>query len=134
MFQISRVSRESVWFKAWSRATLQHAIIWSIKTNFNNKYNHDAKLHLFFCLSCHDPLLSFFSGGYPRLALLLYYWLCSISSITCSCFSSLKHSAQTPVSFQEMISLYLIMVSLMAFWRSSLNVKFRRGLFNWFEM
>ena len=58
------------------------------------------------------------------------FFLYNTSLITCYFRSSFKHSVQTGVSTPKMISLYLIMVPLMAFWRSSVDITFRRGTFN----
>ena len=56
----------------------------------------------------------------------------TISSSTWCFWSSLKHSIHIGLSTQKLISLYLIIVSLIAFWRPSLYIKFRRGIFNFF--
>ena len=56
----------------------------------------------------------------------------TISSSTCCFWSSRKHSIRIELSTQKLISLYLIIVSLIAFRRPSLYITFRRGIFNFF--
>ena len=60
------------------------------------------------------------------------FLLCTISSITCCFWSLFNHSIHITLSTPNVISLYFTMVSLEDFWRSSLDVKFWRGIFNSF--
>ena len=57
----------------------------------------------------------------------------TFSSITSPFRSSYKHFIHTGLSTSKIMSLYLIMVSLMAFSSLSLETRFRRGIFYSFD-
>ena len=117
ILQILQIFRMSMPLKAWSPSTLQHVVLWPIKAlkltwNLWVYQLQELRLYLLSCLPiCHHPLPCFPEGA-SKPAFLPhqpYYWL------------------YTPNIF----SLYLIIVSLVAFSSSYLDIS-RRCIFNAF--
>ena len=144
--QILQVPRVPVPFKIWSFSTLQHVILCSIK-DYQNRFKiylssmwnqlQDSTPHLSSYRSSYNHSSQYFFEVLPMRVfspcLPSSVWSYTCWSMTC-CFQSLsRHGIQTGVSELKIISLYIVMVSLMASLSSSfVFMQFWRCIFNFF--
>ena len=129
-------------FKIWGSSALQHVILWSIKTI---KINPENLSFQYIELNTSSVLLSiivspfitiFFWSPFHASFLIvssINFWSYNFWSRTCCFQSSSRHAIQMAESEPKIISLYLVMVSLMASSSSSfVFIQFRRDIFNFF--
>ena len=139
-----QVSRMSMPFEIWSSSTLRHVILWSIKAiKIGLKFLFPV-CGINFRIQHLTVLLSIIV--WPSITIVLWspyhVSFLTVSSIslwsytfwsTCYFLNSSRHAIQAGVSETKIISLYFLMVSLMASSSSSfVFIQFRQGIFNFF--
>ena len=144
--QILQVSRVSMPFKIWSSSTLWHMILWSMKTikiglklvfpvcGINCRIQNlicpliDHRFIIHHNISL-KPFPCQFSHCILHQPLMIHFFL----SMICCFQSSSRHAIQAGISEPKIISLYLMMVPLMASSSSFfVFVQFWRGMFSFF--
>ena len=140
-----QVSRMSMPFEIWSSSTLRHVILWSIKAikiglkfvfpvcGINFRIQHlTVLLSIIVWPSITIVLWSPYHVSFLTVSS-ISFWSYTFWSMTCYFLNSSRHAIQAGVSETKIISLYFLMVSLMASSSSSfVFIQFRQGIFNFF--